>query len=110
MAVRDRPDDVLRPERRVSAEEHAGARGRHRRLVDDRHPPLVEFDPEVALDPRKRVLLADRDQHIVAGEMDVGLAGRHELAPALGVALGATFSNMTPVNPPPSCVNDLGTR
>ena len=42
MAVRDRPDDVLRAERRIAAEEDAGPRRRHRRLVDDRHAPLVE--------------------------------------------------------------------
>src|ERR1700674_3461156 len=36
----------------------------------------------------KRVLLADRDQHIVAGKMLVRLAARHQVAPALWVVLG----------------------
>ena len=59
-----------------------------RHLVDDRHAPLVELDADVALDPRERVLLADRDQHVVALEVLVGLAGGHELAPALRVVVG----------------------
>src|SRR4029078_8983841 len=43
---------------------------------------------DVALDPGKRVLLADCDQHIVAREVLLRLAGRNELAPAFGVVLG----------------------
>ena len=50
-------------------------------------PAFIEVESEVALDPRKRVFLADRDQHVVAGKVDVGLAGRHELAPPLVVLL-----------------------
>ena len=53
--------------------------------VDLGHAPLVEFDADVALDPGEGVLLADRHQHVVAGEMLVGLAGRDQLAAALGV-------------------------
>ena len=68
MAVLDRPDDVLRSERRVAAEEHARPRRLEGRLVDHRHVPLVELDAEVALDPREGVLLADREDHVVAGE------------------------------------------
>ena len=82
------------PERRVAAEEHAGRRRLHGRLVDHRHVPLVELDADVALDPGERVLLADREEHVVAREVTSRLAGRHELAPALVVALAATFSNI----------------
>ena len=88
VAVRDRPDDVLGPERRVAAEEHAA----HASTPSSScRPPASRassnVEAEIALDPRKRIFLADRDQHVVAGEVDVGLAGRHELAPALGVLL-----------------------
>src|SRR5690606_36351913 len=66
MAVLDGPDDVLRPEGRVAAEEYAGARRFERHRIDDRHAPLVELDAEIALDPRERVLLADREDDVVA--------------------------------------------
>ena len=95
VAVRDRPDDVLRAERRVAAEEHAGARRRHRRRVDDRHAVLVEREADIALDPRERVLLPDRDQHVVAREharraRRSGTSWRRPLASFCG----ATFSNV----------------
>ena len=38
--------------------------------VELRHVPLVELDAEVALDPGKRVLLPDREDHVVAGNED----------------------------------------
>src|SRR5262249_13842834 len=53
--------------------------------IDLRHVPAVELDPNVALDPGERVFLAYRDQHIVAGKMLLGLTGRNECAPPLGV-------------------------
>ena len=56
--------------------------------IDRRMPVAVELHAEVALDPGKGVLLADRDQHVVAGDQDVGLAGRDELAAAALVLLG----------------------
>src|SRR2546426_1046211 len=49
VAVRDRPDDVLRAEGRVAAEEDFRQRGLHRDLVHDRHPVFVELDAGVAL-------------------------------------------------------------
>ena len=70
MAVLDRPDDVLRAPGGVAAEKNAGARGHEGDLVDDRHVPLVEFDPDIALDPREGVLLADGENHVVAGNED----------------------------------------
>src|SRR5262245_38021967 len=87
MAVRDGPDDVLRAKCRVATEEDFRMCGCHGRGVDLRHVPLIELDADVALDPGERVLLSDRNQHIVAGEVLVRLAGRNELAPPLDVVL-----------------------
>src|SRR5579864_2789419 len=88
MAVRHGPDDVLRPERRVAAEEYfrIGRLVRHR--IDDRHVPLVEFKADVALDPGESILLTDGDEHVIALHQDVRFAGRYQLAPALGIFLG----------------------
>ena len=55
--------------------------------IDRRHSAAAEGDAEVGLDPGKGVLLADRDQNVVAGDVDVGLAGRREPAPAALVLL-----------------------
>ena len=88
VAVGDRPDDVLRAEGGVAAEEHLRMGRGHGLGIDLGHVPLVEFDADVALDPGEGVLLADRDQHVVAGEVLIGLAGRNEVAPALGVVFG----------------------
>src|SRR4051812_15604819 len=55
MAVRDRPDDVLGAERRITAEEHLWVGRRERRGVDLRHIPFVELDAAVALDPGEGV-------------------------------------------------------
>jgi len=52
------------------------------------HAPASNSMPDVALDPRERVFLADRDQHVVARDVRVGLAGRHQVAAALVVVLG----------------------
>src|SRR5688572_31416503 len=51
------PDDVLGPPRRVTTEEDPRARALHRGAVDDRHPPIVELDADVPLDPGESVLL-----------------------------------------------------
>src|SRR5258705_4215788 len=68
VALLDRPDDVLRPKRGIAAEEHPGPRRLKRRLVDHRHVPFVELDPQIALDPGEGVLLADGEDHIVRGQ------------------------------------------
>ncbi len=68
MSVLDGPDDVLRSPRGVAAEEDARRGRHHRRPIHHRHPVLVELDPDVALDPRERVLLADREDDVVARE------------------------------------------
>ena len=91
VAVGDRPDDVLRAEGGVAAEEYLRMGGRHGLGIDLRHVPFVEFDADVALDPGEGILLADGDQHVVAGEVLIRLAGRNEVAPTLGVVLGLHF-------------------
>ena len=50
-----------------------GRRRLHRHRIDDRHAVLVELDADVALDPRERVLLADRQDHVVAGMITVSI-------------------------------------
>src|SRR5512133_1439090 len=70
MAVLYGPDDVLRSPRRVAAEEDAWVVALHGRLVDNRHSVGVEVDADVALDPRKGVLLTDRENDVVARDDD----------------------------------------
>src|SRR5688572_25765285 len=91
MAMRDGPDDVLRAERRVAAEEDVRDGGLERHLVEDWKAPLIKFNPAVALDPGERVLLADRDEDVVALEVLVGLAGGDEVAAAFVVVHGLHF-------------------
>src|SRR3981189_3503703 len=47
--------------------------------------PLVEVEAAFGLDPGECILLADRDQHIVAGDGLIRLAGGNQVAAALGV-------------------------
>src|SRR5712691_6402629 len=56
------PDNVLRAEGRVAAEEDLRLRRLHGDLVHERHAVLVELDARVALDPGEGVLLPHRDQ------------------------------------------------
>src|ERR1700683_3559230 len=86
MAVRDGPNDVLRSKSGVAAEKHLWIARRHRLGINLRHVPFVELDAAIALDPWKRTLLADRDQHIIAREMFIGFAGGDEFAAPLGIA------------------------
>jgi hypothetical protein len=88
VAVSNRPNDVLGAEGGVAAEEDARMARRHRLRIDLGHVPLVKLDADIALDPRKSVLLADCDQHVVASEVLIGLAGWNEIATALGVVFG----------------------
>jgi len=88
VAVRNRPNDVLRTESRVTAKEHSGMGRGHGLGIDPGHVPFVELDAAIALDPGEGVLLADGNQYVVARENLVRLAGRHQVAPALVVAHG----------------------
>ena len=80
-----RPDDVLRAERRIAAEEDPRIGRAVGDLVDCRHVPLVELDSDVALDPGKGVFLAHGDEHIVAGIVNIRFAGRDQLTATLRV-------------------------
>ena len=70
VSMRDGPDDVLRSPRRIATEEHRGVAALMRCLADDRHALRVEGDARVGFDPRKCVVLADRQDHRVAREDD----------------------------------------
>ncbi len=70
MSVLDGPDDVLRSPRRVTAEKDAGLGRHHRRAIHHRHAVLVKVEPDVALDPLERVLLADGEDDVVARQHD----------------------------------------
>src|SRR5436309_122117 len=80
------PDNVLRPERRVAAEEDLGLSGLHGDLVHHRHAVLVELDAAVPFDPGKGVLLPDRDQDVVALEALIRFSGGNEAASPFLVA------------------------
>src|SRR5262249_49360891 len=86
VTVRDRPDDVLGTERGIATEEHSRVRRAHGLGIDLRHVPFVELDAAIALDPRERILLSDRDKNVVAGKVLIGFAGRNELTAAFGIA------------------------
>ena len=68
MSVRHRPYDVLGPERGIAAKKDTVPRTHHGLCVDDRAVPIIEFDANIALDPRKRVVLPDRQDHVVTGK------------------------------------------
>src|SRR5215475_12830956 len=78
MTVRHSPNDILRAESGVSAKKYAGPGRLHGFFVNQRHAPPVELNAEVALDPRKRILLADCHEDIVAGNVFVRLTGGYE--------------------------------
>jgi len=95
----------------ASPREHLGVRRGHGLGVDLGHVPFgIELDADVALDPGEGVLLADRDEHVVAGMCwsgsPVGTRSRRPLASRTAW----TFSNRTPVSLPLSWVNSFGTR
>ena len=58
------------PHRGVAAEEDARQRRLEGHRVDDGHVPFADLEAEVALDPGERVLLADREDDVVAGDDD----------------------------------------
>ena len=65
MRLFDSPDDVLRPKGGVTAEENTGLRRLKGFQINQRHVPLVELDTKIALDPRKRILLANGQDDVV---------------------------------------------
>ena len=70
VTVCDGPDNIFGTKGRITAEEHALSRTHHRSLVDDRAVPLIEIDANIPLDPRKRVVLTDRENDVVARNHD----------------------------------------
>src|SRR6185437_7069111 len=70
VALLDRPDDVLGALRSIAAEEHARQRGLKGLGIDLGLIPTIEAQAHIALDPGERILLADRQNHIVAGNDD----------------------------------------
>ena len=110
--VRDGGDDVLRTQRRVAAKENARRARLESQRIDRRQPVAVEAStPAIAFDPGEGVLLADRDQarrrrvcaHRVRRSERAG-GGRARPFRA------STFSKLTPVSLPDSCVKAFGTR
>ena len=84
----DGPDDIQRTKSRIAAEEDALAGGFKRGLVDNRGFPLVEFHTDIALDPGEGIVLADRQNDIVARQGDfAGLAGVGDLAALVDIIL-----------------------
>src|ERR1700722_2883867 len=88
LPVRHCPDDVLWAKRGVTAEEHARVAATKCGLVDHRHAPFVEGDAGIALDPGERILLANRNQYIVAFVELVGFTAGAQPAALLLVVLG----------------------
>src|SRR6266513_5737037 len=70
MSVLDCPDNVCRSPCGIATKENARLGALHRHLVHNRHVPFVEVDADVALDPRKRVVLTDGENYFVAWEYD----------------------------------------
>ena len=108
MAVLDGPDDVLRAERRVAAEEHAGPRRLKRLAIDDGHVVAIELDAEVALDPRERVLLTDREHDVVARQEHFA---QHVLVETISPRASSSYSsssNRMPTSLPFSMTNSFG--
>ncbi|GBF30344.1 hypothetical protein MnTg04_00285 [bacterium MnTg04] len=81
VAVCDRPDDVFRAKRRIATEKHTCAGGLEGDRVDDRYIPLVELDADIPFHEGKGILLADREDYVVAGQDDPVEFGR--LQPAV---------------------------
>src|SRR6516165_593008 len=95
------PDDIFWPERGIAAKEHVRQGRLHCLRVDLWHVPTVELDADVALDPRKGILLADRDQHVVACDVLVGLASRDQIAAPTGIVFGLHLLEQHPGQPAP---------
>ena len=87
VAVCDRPDDVFRTKRRIATEKHACAGGLEGDRVDDRYIPLVELDADIPFHEGKGILLADREDYIVAGQDDPVEFGRLQPAVLIFVPL-----------------------
>ena len=81
--MRDRPDDVLGPKRGVTTEKYLGQACLHGRFVYHRHIPFIKINSRIPFNPGERILLADGNQHVVAGHMHIGLARGDQSAASL---------------------------
>ena len=89
MAVRDRPNNVLRSKGRIAAEEHFLQCGRVGYFVDNWHARAIEFDADIPLDPRKCVLLTHRDEYCIAFDQHVRFSAWDERSAVLGIKFRA---------------------
>ena len=79
MAMGHCRNNVLRTKGGVATKEDLGIAGLERPLINLRHIPFAKLDAEIALDPRKGVVLANGNQHLVGLEEDL-LAGGDQTA------------------------------
>jgi hypothetical protein len=100
VAVRDGPDDVLWAKGSIAAKENLGVGRSECFWVDLRHVPLVELDANIALDPRKRIFLADRRQARRRNEDWSGSPEGTSLRRPLSSYSALTLSNTMPVSLP----------
>ena len=82
VTVRDRGNDVLRPECGIAAEEHRRQARLKSEGIELGQAVAAELHAGIRIDPGKGVLLSHRDQHIVAVDAHVRFAGRRQDAAA----------------------------
>ena len=110
MAVGHRPDDVLRAERRVAAEEHLRMVDCMVLGVDLRHAPASNSRPISRSIQGKAFSWPTATSTSSHCMIDVRLAGGTSLRRPLSSYSAATFSNVTPVELAVVVRNSLGTR
>jgi hypothetical protein len=98
VAVRHRPDDVLRAESRVAAEEDVRQRRLHGRSSSLGSPHLSNSMPMSRSIQGKAFSWPTATSTSSHSKCCVGFAGRHQAAPALVVVFARTFSKVTPVS------------
>ena len=65
MSVLYCPNDVLRTPGGITSDENTFTGGHECGTVNNRHVPFSELDTDVALDPRKRIVLPDREHNVI---------------------------------------------
>ena len=81
-----------------------GMRRLERGFIDHRHFPAIELDAQIALDPRKRILLPDGQNHVVSRQEH----GVDRSSIAWRRASHSSRSNSMPSSFPFSTTNRLG--
>ena len=59
------PDNILRTPSSVTTKKGAGSGGFKGHFIHYRHIPFIELNPQVAFNPRERVVLTDGKNHII---------------------------------------------